>query len=70
MPIKKHGGIDMIVVECPDCGKETKLIKYGKGWVGVCCNRVVFSSRQLPPDCQKNCKKLFIAMENNEHGQQ
>jgi hypothetical protein len=60
----------MIIIECPDCGKETIPIRYGKGWVGVCCNRVVFSSRQLPPDRQKNYKNLFIAMESNNQGQQ
>lgn len=56
--------MNMIIIKCPHCGKEIELIEYGNGWLGVCCDRVVYNS-QLPPDHQKNCEPLFIAMERN-----
>jgi len=30
-------------VYCPECKKLVKPEKFGDGWVGICCNRVVFS---------------------------
>jgi hypothetical protein len=35
-------------IVCPHCNKEVRLIRYGGGWVGSCCNRVVYNSQTLP----------------------
>ncbi|HOS05409.1 MAG TPA: hypothetical protein PK966_04990 [Syntrophorhabdaceae bacterium] len=35
-------------ITCPKCGKTVKLISFGYGWVGVCCNSVVYNSDKLP----------------------
>ncbi len=28
-------------VRCPRCGKEIRLIRYGYGWIGNCCDTIV-----------------------------
>gem|GEM_PF-1375920 len=37
-------------VTCPKCGKTVKLISFGYGWVGICCNSVVYNSDKLPEE--------------------
>jgi hypothetical protein len=39
---------DYVTIVCPYCNKEVKLINYGRGWVGSCCNRIVYNSQKLP----------------------
>ncbi|MDI9570114.1 MAG: hypothetical protein QM278_05180 [Pseudomonadota bacterium] len=29
---------------CPHCGHPVKILKYGYGWVGLCCDRIVYNS--------------------------
>lgn len=47
----------MHVIECPYCGKEVKIVRFGFSWVGVCCMRIVYDNENLPknaPDEIKN----------------
>ncbi|MCX5812837.1 MAG: hypothetical protein NT178_09885 [Proteobacteria bacterium] len=37
-------------ITCPYCSRNVTLVSYGDGWVGTCCDRVVFNNNQLPPD--------------------
>ncbi len=30
-------------VVCPSCKQDVTLIRYGNGWVGVCCGRLAYS---------------------------
>ncbi len=33
---------------CPFCKKEIGLLRYGQGWISLCCNRIIFNSSHLP----------------------
>ncbi len=35
-------------IYCPLCGKEVTLSHYGSGWVGVCCDTIIYNSSKLP----------------------
>jgi hypothetical protein len=28
---------------CPLCGKKVKLIRFGGGWIGMCCNKIFYN---------------------------
>ncbi len=45
--LSKEGKI-MDGLRCPICGKEVHLISFGSGWVGVCCNKLVYNRREFP----------------------
>jgi hypothetical protein len=32
---------------CPHCSKEIQPIEYGKGWLWVCCGKVIHNSSRL-----------------------
>ena len=36
-------------VVCPECNKMVRVIPFGEGWVGICCNKVVYNGK-TPPD--------------------
>ncbi|MCX5810214.1 MAG: hypothetical protein NTX36_12735 [Proteobacteria bacterium] len=44
---RKRANVETIT--CPHCSKSVKLVRYGNGWVGTCCDRVVYNSQTLPP---------------------
>jgi hypothetical protein len=33
---------------CHFCNKEVELIAYGGGWIGICCDRVLYNSSERP----------------------
>jgi hypothetical protein len=35
-------------IKCPNCHNKVKLLTFGEGWVGVCCNQLVYNQRNLP----------------------
>lgn len=39
---------DPVTIACPHCHDNVKLLPFGGGWVGVCCNRLVYNKRTLP----------------------
>jgi hypothetical protein len=38
----------MVMYSCPLCGKEVKILSMGEGWVGTCCNQIIYNSKYLP----------------------
>lgn len=40
----------MNTITCPHCSKEVGLVFFGNGWVGVCCDRIVYNKSELPED--------------------
>ena len=38
----------MDTIKCAFCGNKVKLIRFGDGWVGECCDRIAYNSRKLP----------------------
>jgi hypothetical protein len=40
----------MDVIICVFCGKEVKLIRFGDGWVGQCCDKIIYNNKELPED--------------------
>jgi hypothetical protein len=39
---------DPRTITCPHCHHKVKLLPFGGGWVGVCCNQLVYNKRNLP----------------------
>ncbi|MCX5815636.1 MAG: hypothetical protein NTX75_05250 [Proteobacteria bacterium] len=37
----------MDMIKCPYCGKEVKPVRYGSGWVGICCGRVAYNCTKI-----------------------
>jgi hypothetical protein len=35
-------------IPCPRCGKEVVLSHYGTGWVGLCCDNIIYNSSKSP----------------------
>jgi len=35
-------------IKCPHCHNRAELISFGEGWVGVCCNQLVYNQKNLP----------------------
>ena len=35
---------------CPYCGRDVDPIRFGEGWVGICCGSVLYNSRQRPEE--------------------
>jgi hypothetical protein len=35
-------------ITCPRCKREIKLIKFGSGWLAVCCNEILYNDERLP----------------------
>jgi hypothetical protein len=33
---------------CPYCGRKVKIIKFGSGWIGICCSRIVYNESVFP----------------------
>jgi len=48
--IEKRKIVSAKSIVCPYCGKTVNLIPFGMGWVGVCCDKIVYNSRSLPED--------------------
>ncbi len=38
----------MNTIKCPFCNKTVALVFFGNGWVGTCCDRVLYNSHVLP----------------------
>jgi len=38
----------MYKIICPRCSREVEVINYGNGWVGGCCNEIVYNSPEPP----------------------
>ena len=49
-------------VFCTLCNNEVKPEKFGGGWVGICCDKVVFSYSDQPESDFKNPKNEKIPM--------
>ena len=43
-------------VKCPYCKKEVELQLFGDGWIGICCNKVVYNESNRSTDVSRNCK--------------
>jgi hypothetical protein len=43
----------MCKIICPHCSREVELVKYGDGWVGSCCDRLVYNASHPPPSGTK-----------------
>jgi hypothetical protein len=41
-------GFIMDMIHCAFCGKEVKLVHFGNGWVGICCNKIAYNNIELP----------------------
>ncbi|MBA4418781.1 MAG: hypothetical protein C0392_12865 [Syntrophus sp. (in: bacteria)] len=48
-----HGGM----IKCPYCGKKVKPIQYGNGWIGLCCDNIVYNSPNLP-EYDSDCPEM------------
>lgn len=35
-------------VQCPDCKKTVKVVRYGDGYVAHCCGKIIYSSKTKP----------------------
>ena len=35
---------------CPYCGREVEPIRFGEGWVGICCGLILYNERQAPEE--------------------
>ena len=38
---------------CPICKKDVELILYGNGWIGVCCEKLIYNAVH-PPQAGQN----------------
>ncbi len=38
------GRIDTDMYHCPFCGKAIELLQFGYGWIGKCCNQIVYNN--------------------------
>jgi hypothetical protein len=45
---REKGLITMSEYRCPLCGKMVQLVQMGEGWIGACCNEIIYNARQLP----------------------
>jgi ribosomal protein S27AE len=43
-------GVHMNTIICPLCGRGVILVQFGDGWVGVCCNEIIYNSLELLKD--------------------
>ena len=42
-------------VKCPQCKKEAPVIRFGNGYIAVCCKKIIYRGDRLPE--QKDEKK-------------
>ena len=35
-------------VICPFCSCSVDIMRFGDGWVGICCDKIIFNSELLP----------------------
>lgn len=49
---------DMEDYRCPHCGRPVKILKYGHGWVGMCCDRIVYNA---PKPYEKGYSRPAVA---------
>ena len=35
---------------CPYCGGDVEPVRFGEGWVGICCGRILYNSRRAPEE--------------------
>jgi|GEM_PF-4694016 len=40
--------MDLNTIKCPYCQKTVALVFFGNGWVGTCCDRILYNSNTLP----------------------
>ena len=44
-----HGPRACPTFSCPHCGRRDAIfIHFGLGWLGLCCNRIVYNNEELP----------------------
>jgi len=48
----------MHTIKCPFCGGEVKLVSYGDGWIGLCCDKIVYNSSRLPQEGENEGDRL------------
>jgi hypothetical protein len=48
-------------ITCPICYSNINIKKFGDGWIGICCDEIIYNSDQLPwteiPETVKTEKK-------------
>jgi ribosomal protein L37AE/L43A len=38
---------------CPFCSKAVKLSRFGEGWIGKCCNKIVYNASKPYVEAKK-----------------
>jgi len=56
----------MYFVVCPLCNKKVVLVSYGGGWIGVCCDRIVYNSNRLPQQNEGKGAAVSVRKEEEE----
>ncbi|HVO65534.1 MAG TPA: hypothetical protein VMT12_03535 [Syntrophales bacterium] len=51
-----------MAIVCNICKEEVKLISFGGGFVGVCCNKILYNSADKPQSDMKQTEKNDICM--------
>jgi len=47
-----------MTIVCYVCKKEVEVMRFGNGFVGICCNKVMYNSMDRTPfDIRRNKKK-------------
>jgi hypothetical protein len=55
----------MIRTKCSKCGKEVVPIRFGAGWVGGCCGKVLYNSKTLPQTDEEYTEKVSVGSEES-----
>jgi hypothetical protein len=38
-------GVQVMILACPKCNKEVKIISFGDGLIGICCDRLLYNKK-------------------------
>jgi hypothetical protein len=37
--------VQVMILVCPKCNKEVKIISFGDGLIGICCDRILYDKK-------------------------